>query len=175
MTPQQIVGIAVRLFSLWLILLAIQTAGIAQALSAQGENKALLVLYAVPALVFLVAILLWNFPMMVAHKLVPKTHDGDTLKLPARQATAAAAAILGLWVIIAALPQLMATFGVFFIMSAHDFYGMYFTPDRVHQLAVTVVQVGFGFFLLLKPWYVASRVFPASGDDTPPAESTPES
>lgn len=173
MTPQQFVGLAVRLFSIWLILLTLQTFGIAHALSGQMESKTGLALYAIPVLVLLVAVFLWNFPMAVAHKLVPRTHDANTLKIPVRETVAAASAIIGVWVIIAAFPHLMATFGVFFLTDPREFYGMYFTPERIHQLLTTVVQVGFGFFLIIKPWFIASKVFPAEGK-TPP-ESTPES
>ena len=171
MTPQQIVGIAVRLFSLWLILLTIQTIAIAHNLSSQIEGKAVLALYGVPVLVFLVAILLWNFPMMVAHKLVPRTHDTNTLKIPAREATAAASAIIGLWVLIAALPQAVSIFLLMFLNNSREVYGMFFTSERMHQLLTTLLQVIFGLFLIIKPWYVASKIFRSIDGDASPPES----
>ncbi len=46
---------------------------------------------------FLLALALWFFPMVVAHKLVPRTKFEDVLRIPASQAATVACVIFGLW------------------------------------------------------------------------------
>lgn len=108
MTPQQIIGMASRLFALWLVIMAFQIFGLASLIKAQSGGTASFAMYVMPVLPLLLATLLWFFPMFIAHKLVPRTHDDNTLQMPAREATAAASAIIGIWTIINTLPQIAA-------------------------------------------------------------------
>ncbi len=170
MTPQQIVGLTVRLFSIWLVVIAVQMFAIASAMNEQFRNVGAQALYALPALPLMLAAALWFFPMFVAHKLVPRSHDLNTLKMPAREAAAAAAAIIGIWVIIAALPQIVAAVSLFFFARKDPDFGMYFSPDRIFSLLVVAVQFALGFALVSKPWFVANKVFPSSPIDDRPAQ-----
>jgi hypothetical protein len=159
MTPQQIVGLAVRLFALWLVLIAFQIVALGSAMREQLEGTGSLVIYVMPVVVLLIALCLWLFPMFVAHKLVPKTHDTDTLKIPARHAAAAGAAILGLWAVIVTLPTIIATVSVALTGSHSALYGMYFAPERVVSLLSTAGQFTLGLFLVVKPWFIANKIF----------------
>lgn len=48
----------------------------------------------------LVALLLWNLPMWMAHKLIPKTNHDNHLELPVVEATRVGCCLIGLWVFI---------------------------------------------------------------------------
>jgi hypothetical protein len=107
MTPQQIVGLAVRLFAIWLALTAIQAVGLAMSMEQQPGAAATVAPYGFAALFVVVAIFLWLFPMVVAHKLVPRTRFEDNVRAPANELLFVACVVLGLWVIVArAVPPL---------------------------------------------------------------------
>lgn len=161
MTPQQIVGLAVRIFSIWLIVGAFQTFGIASAMNAQSNHPGATAVYLIVLLPLLLAAFLWLFPMLIAHKLVPRTHDTNTLRMPAREAAAAASAIIGLWLLISVIPQLVANFSVAVFLGGGA-RGVFanFAEDRLYQLVVAIAQCVFGVFLVMKPWFVAGKVFP---------------
>ncbi len=80
--------------------------------------------------------------------------------MPAREATAAASAIIGMWILVAMFPRLVAEGGVMFLGGGVRFMATYFTPDTTVYLITLLLQCAAGFFLLAKPWFVASKVFP---------------
>jgi len=113
MTPQQVVGLFVRLLAVWLAVSGVQVIGIGLALDAQKTQEHTLVPYGISAVLFAVALALWFFPMVVAHKLVPRTHFDNILRPPAEEVAVVACIVLGLWVFVArALPLLTQYFSV---------------------------------------------------------------
>lgn len=97
MTPQQIVGLAVRLFAIWLIFAALQMVGSGISVSNQAGLEPTYGFFVWAALMFLLALALWFFPLVVAHRLIPRTRFEDVLRVPATQAAMVACVILGLW------------------------------------------------------------------------------
>jgi hypothetical protein len=160
MTPQQIIGLAARLFSIWLILISFQMLMIASAMREHLNGEGGHLIYLLPMLPLTCAALLWFFPMFIAHKLVPRSHDDNKLKLPVREALAAASAIIGIWAIVTASPQIMSHVAIL-IYTRHD-YGMenYLTPDRMFSFIAPLAQSLIGFFLVMNPWFVARKIFP---------------
>ena len=98
MTPQQIVGLVVRLFAIWFVVQGLQMIGFGIAIDKQTLDAESLVTFGISAVLFLVAIALWFFPMVVAHKLVPETESCDVLRVPAIGAATVACVVLGLWI-----------------------------------------------------------------------------
>jgi hypothetical protein len=96
MTAQQIVGLAVRLFAIWLVssALGIIEAGMNVNSQPRLETAAF---FAMAGIMFLLAAFLWFCPMLVAHKLIPRTRFDDVLRVPATQVAMIACVILGLW------------------------------------------------------------------------------
>jgi hypothetical protein len=103
MTPQQIVGLSVRLFSIWLLIFALQITGYVSALNNQPGAEPMATQYWLVGFVVLLAILLWFFPMAVAHKLIPKTQYQDTLSLPSQETVHIACVIFALWLFLVKL------------------------------------------------------------------------
>lgn len=160
MTPQQIIGMASRLFALWLVIMAFQIFGLASLIKSQAGVTATFAMYVMPVLPLLLAAFLWFFPMFIAHKLVPRTHDANALRMPAREATAAASAIIGIWTLINTLPHLVAA-GCIVSTGINSYvFASYFNQDRTVQLFTVLFQVALGLFLVLKPWFVAGKIFP---------------
>ena len=107
MTPQQVVALFVRLLAVWIAVSGVQVIGIGLALDAQRAQEHTWVPYGISAVLFLCALALWFFPMAVAHKLVPRTHFDNVLRIPAQEVAVVACVVLGLWVFVArALPSL---------------------------------------------------------------------
>ena len=75
MTPQQIVGMAAKLFAIWLVVIAFQAFAAGLAMKNQMGEAASSLPYLLPALPLLVGVLLWLFPMTIADKLVPRVRD----------------------------------------------------------------------------------------------------
>lgn len=108
MTPQQIVGLSVRLFSIWLVIFAFQFNGYLSTLSKQPGAEPIALQYWLVGFVVVIAILLWNFPMTVAHKLIPKTHYQNTLHIPAQEVVHVACIIFALWLFLVKLLPALA-------------------------------------------------------------------
>jgi hypothetical protein len=97
MTPQQIVGLAVRLFSVWLVFLTLQFVGSGKALNVELGSEAGYAYFIAATVMACLAAVLWFFPMWIAHKLVPRTQFENVLRIPAHQAVTVACVIIGLW------------------------------------------------------------------------------
>ncbi len=80
MTPQQVVGLGVRLFAIWLALVGLPyVIYVPFALARQHVDAGTMWSYLTGTTFFIVAILLWIFPMVVAHRLLPKTTFDNAL------------------------------------------------------------------------------------------------
>src|SRR5467141_1075758 len=95
MTPQQIVGVAVRLFAIWLVITAIQAASTGLGTSAQPGTQSTIAPDVLSALFIVVAILLWLFPPDVAYRLVLRTKVDKWLDVPTQEALVVACVIHG--------------------------------------------------------------------------------
>ena len=163
MTPQQIVGLAARLFAIWLAVLSFQAIGIAQALNSEGGAKsATWVPYLFAALYLGASVFLWFFPMLVGHSLVPRTKFEDTLRVPSQHVVVVACVVLGLAVIVfRALPAISAylSLAAFWIVGGQPLSTL--EPWRHVEGVVGFIQLAIGLLLALKAHAVAAKLLPA--------------
>jgi hypothetical protein len=108
MTPQQIVGLAVRLFSIWLFIFAFQINGYISALNDQPGAEPIPLKYPIVGFVIVISVLLWFFPMAVAHQLIPKTKHENILSIRAQETVHVACVIFSLWLFIVKLLPALA-------------------------------------------------------------------
>lgn len=121
MTPQQIVGLAVRLFAVWLGFNALQMVGNGMSVNNQTGLESASAFFVWAGVMFLLAAFLWFCPMVVAHKLVPRTQFDDVLRVPAHHAATVACVILGLWLfVVRALPGLAYYLSLAIVMRANN-------------------------------------------------------
>jgi hypothetical protein len=157
MSVQQLVGIASRLFAIYMLFVASQTFGIVQTMreSYPATPGSLYLIILVP---LAVGVFLWSCPMLVAHKLVPREKFNDTIDLPARQLVAAGAAIIGIWAVVNALPHIGVVLTA--VLFAGDPYMMrsYFSPDHFIRYAGIALQCAAGLFLVFRSWVVADKI-----------------
>ncbi|MTW13273.1 hypothetical protein GM658_21940 [Pseudoduganella eburnea] len=152
MTPQQFVGTAVRLFSIFLMLVAftsflfVQTAG-----GANGQQA--IYLYLIPLAYLAVSLLLWFFPMTVAHALVPRTSHTNTINLQSREMMIVGSVILGLWAVLASVPQLAS---LFVLVAGNEGALTYLDGGRKVEFLALLLRSLLGFFLIVRPTLVAN-------------------
>jgi uncharacterized membrane protein len=167
MTPQQIVGLAVRLFAIWVWITAFQSFGIARALAEQDRAGTFPLAYVLVGIYGVAGILLWMFPIWIAHRLIPRTSFEDRLRLPARDAVMAACVILGLWVIVVrAIPSLSwyLALAVFWIGNGASLGTM--ESSRHLELVTGVANLIVGFLLVAKYEAIGRLIFPKHGADS---------
>jgi hypothetical protein len=162
MTPQQLIGIAVRLFAAWLVMnsVAYLVAIPSQLSSMQGMPSGSAALsYALAALYLLAAVLLWFFPMVVAHRIL---HE-NRLEVRAQELARVGCALFGLWIFAKSLPSLAWFFFRAYLVvgSASSFSAL--DPQGRLDIAVALFQVALGAFIIWKAGVFATLVMPASG------------
>jgi hypothetical protein len=166
MTPQQIVGLAVRLFAIWLVIMAVQAVGMATAMAEQPGATSTFAPYGFAALFVVVAILLWVFPMVVAHKLVPRTRFEDTLRVPANDLLVVACVVLGLWDIVArAVPAITyyISIAAFWLKNGQPIATL--EESRHIGFLIGLIHLAIGLLLTLRAREVAAYVLPHALND----------
>lgn len=82
MTPQQIVGLGIRLFAIWLFLVGLPYVWYIPSYLARqpidGSGSGSIV---IGFIYIAIAIVLWFFPMVVAHRLIPRTNFDNVLRV----------------------------------------------------------------------------------------------
>ena len=161
MTPQQLVGLGVRLFALWLGLSSVTYLVSALSVPDRPEmagTAALAGLMGAGGL--LVGLVLWFVPMLVAHKLLPRTQHDNHLSFRAHELARVGCSLLGLWLFAKALPPL-----VWFLLRA--FLVVDSGPAFSALSQETKLEVGVGLFealfaviLMLKSGAFARLVAP---------------
>ena len=163
MTPQQIVGLFVRLFAIWLLVQALQMVGYGLAQEKQAANG--ITSFVIAAVLAGSAAALWLFPMAVAHKLIPRTHYSDRVSAPVLDIAAVACVVLGLWVMAAyALPGISPFLAIAIMLkgtqSAWNIDWWYLTA-----FITGVMQLVAALILMLKARPIAAHLlFPKQAD-----------
>lgn len=151
MTPQQIVALAVRLFSIWLALQSLNIISLGNAINMQpglGETNSH---YFMAGFVLFVALLLWLFPLFVAHALIPRTRFDDELRLPLQETVVVACITIGLWVLISQVLPSLAYYLTLIVATLH-------TREKLSgneafefmRLAPIAIQFAVALILMLK-------------------------
>jgi hypothetical protein len=165
MTPQQVVGLAARLFSIWVAITAFQAVAIAEALKSSGGRGPAWVPYFIAAIYLIGALFLWFFPMFTAHKLIPRTKFEEKLRLPAEQVVVVACVVLGLMVIVLrALPPLSAyiSLAVFWVGSGLTLSTL--EASRHLDGLVGAVELLAGVVLITKAHAISGRLMAMPGN-----------
>ena len=109
MHKEQMVGMAVRLFAVFLVVNVVRYAsGLIPYLADSATNK-LSITFLSLAVIFsiLTAALLWLFPLTIASKLIPDVKNTEPSKtLESGEIELVAFSILGLWVLASAIPDI---------------------------------------------------------------------
>lgn len=168
MTPQQLVGLAARLFAIWLCVTAVQAVGIGQAMMAQDRSGAFPLPYVFAGLYLAAGIVLWIFPLWIAHRLIPRTKFEDQLRLPVRDAVMVGCVILGLGLLVVrAIPALSwyISIAAFWLANGQPLTTM--EPARHLELVNGLVNLVVGWLLIAKYDRIGQLILPGSEQDQP--------
>ncbi|MFA7585630.1 MAG: hypothetical protein WCY11_05450 [Novosphingobium sp.] len=107
MANVQIVGLGVRIFTIWLALYVLRHVPSLWSLNTNefGDPKTAVIVLIVGALLVVLIVFLWIFPLTVARKLIPRAALDEPTTLPIDQIQAVGFCLLGLWLIASAVPN----------------------------------------------------------------------
>jgi hypothetical protein len=109
MTPQQLLGTVIRFCSVTLALLSIPyLSGIPSDLRSYGMDGSVSTSFIIGVVYLVVALLAWFFPMLISHKLVPKTAFENRFNTRPDEVATVGVALLGLWKVVDAAPDLVS-------------------------------------------------------------------
>lgn len=172
MTPQQIVGIGIRLVALWLGLLSIRYWGnsLEELFDSSSHD---LVAYILGSAHLLAAVVLWIFPMWIAHRIVPHTRFENHVNVQGMDLARAGCSLVGLvtltiylgdfaWLIFRLRERLLVVEGSTSFWRAIDF------SDKTWLLTL-VVMLTFACLLIFRSADFARLVFRRKADSSPEA------
>ena len=157
MKPQQFVGLSVRLFAIWLLVVAVQLIGVGVALDGQRASGRGFTPYVIALSLVVVALALWRFPLTVAHKLVAPTQVDDNSRMSGVEAATVACIALGFWVFLArAVPALIRLVSIA-SLTLGDNQPLSIAQDPLLSLSIeSAVDLGAAFVLTFKARRVAA-------------------
>lgn len=143
MPTVQIIGVVVRLFAVWLASWGLRTMPTFWIYNSPDVSFSMRMYVLITAVVMLlIAALLWTFPLTVAGKLVPGGSSTDHPTLSVEQLETTGAALLGIWVLIDAVPNCGYAIVAFSMRSAPLDGNAYTTIVRL------ILEIGIGVWLL---------------------------
>jgi hypothetical protein len=165
MTPQQLVGLGVRLFAVWLAIASVAywvTIPATLLASANLGNTPNIVSYAIGVAYVAAALLFWLFPMAIAHKLLPRTQYQNRLSAEPHELAKVGSALLGLWLITKAAPTLVwLIFRSFLFMESSAAFSS-ITPDAKLEISIALFELLLAVVLIVKAGAFAHLVVPVA-------------
>ncbi len=164
MTPQQILAIGIRLFSLWLILGSVKyLVGLPSSMVGSTFPDSVPVSYAIGIGYLIVAALLWFFPMWFAHKIAPRTRFENHINVQGLELARVGCALIGLYFFFhAAADIIWVVFWAFLTTSSGAVFQM-LPADSKLNFAVAFFEVVFASILIFRAGDLARLVFRKKG------------
>lgn len=149
MTNAQIVGLGVRLFSIWLALYVLSVLPNMWSFAGRGlgDSAGAGIVGLVLVLMAAAALLLWMFPLTVARKLIPRTALDQPTLLPFEQVQSVGFSLLGLWCLADAIPKVL-WWCVTIYHSTRPEPRLVLEPANYASLAQTIAELVIGIWLL---------------------------
>jgi hypothetical protein len=151
MTAQQIVGLAVRLFAIWLLLSAVQAIDFGVSLNRTAGAEPTWAPFAFASAFVVFAILLWLFPMTVAHRLIPRTKFENVLHIPGQEVVVVACIVFALWIFcVRVLPGLGYFISLVSFLIKNNQSTSSLNETQFVRLVPTLVDLAVAIFLALR-------------------------
>jgi hypothetical protein len=160
-TAQQLIGVGVRLFAVWLALTSFpylvtipgQLAG-----SPGLPGGAPTVSYGIGIVYLLAAVALWVFPLVVANRLLPRSRHTNHLTFQAHDLARVGCSLLGLWFFAKALPNLAwFLFRAFLFAGSSSNYTALDSQARL-DLAMAAFELAFAVLVIARAGAFATLV-----------------
>lgn len=151
MPKEQIVGIAVRLFAVFLALYTLRYASSMLPYAAAPPPNSISFWFIGTLALFpiLAAVLLWFFPLTVATRLIPDIKAKETsTSLGAGDVEVVAFSVMGLWVLTTAIPDIFYWVTFVYRVESAGVGSPELSPENIGNIVATVVEFVIGFWLL---------------------------
>jgi hypothetical protein len=151
MTKEQVLGLAVRLFAIFLFVYGLRSlTGVIQlAETASGYSGIWWVAVSYLVIFVCIALMLWFFPVTVARKILPKDDrkTGET-EISLKDIDVVAYSILGVWLLATTIPDVIYWL---LVLATLEHKGLipYMTHSRLASVIATIIQFGIGIWLML--------------------------
>ena len=157
MTVQQVIGLFVRLVALYFASMVLGTLSGAFGIADMGLNSATMI---ITALIYAaLAYFLWAFPMMIAHRILPRTNGTEKIITNNNQLAVAGVALIGLFLFVQVFPSFIGQFNYAFIMQKEAggsvFDMMVLDEERKIKLLSMVFELILAIILMLNARKVA--------------------
>lgn len=150
MKKEEIVGLAVRMFAIYIAISTLGNLGNLIAFSKMGATQEVTFGFLAPAvgIPLVVAVLLWLFPLTIARKLLPKTTEETPGKSQVTLAEyqAVAFSVLGMWLLAEYIPTVFYWFGYARYLNSHPDVSL--TLKEYGKVASTFGGIIIGLWLL---------------------------
>ena len=149
MANVQIVGLGVRIFTIWLALYVLRHVPSLWSLNTTefGDPKTAVIVLIVGAVLVILIVLLWMFPLTVARKLIPRTVLDQPTTLPIDQVQSVGFCLLGLWLIASAVPNVFF-WVVMVYQSTRPESLLSLEPRNYASMTYTVTEFAIGVWLV---------------------------
>lgn len=149
LSPNQVVALAARLFAIWLAVSSFQLAGLDVAMSGNPVS-AQIVLILIALAMAAVAILIWRYPIAVAHTLL-KDLKPSTTNLGTDDLALVACIVLGLWLFVASvLPALLRQLSMVTIIFSSGFNLESLQTRGLVTLVIALVNAAISWVLIFR-------------------------
>lgn len=150
MTPQQYIGLGLRVFAVWLAVSSLRNfVALPAALEGAGRGE-MAVAFVVPIACAALAVALWLFPMWAATKLLPGAKSHEPLGLAPFDLAKIGSALIGLWIFSQAfLDTSWYILSALLVSGSQSFVGGLDSNAKL-QFAIAVVALAFGAALVFK-------------------------
>lgn len=151
------------MFAIWLVMSSVAYFAVIpdQLSNSPGlDNGATAVSYVIAMAYLLGALLLWFFPMVIAHRLVPKTQHDNRLSFQAQELARVGCGLMGLWVFAKTLPTLTwFIFRAFLLAGSASSFSTLDSQAKL-DIAVAAFELAFAVILIVKADTFAKIVVP---------------
>lgn len=151
MHKEQVVGIAVRLFAIFIGLYTLRhvITLIPHVSAPPPNNFSLMFIFLLATPLMLAAILLWRFPLVVAAKIIPDVRTKNLVTpLNADSIGIVAFSVMGLWVLATAVPDIVYWITFIYRIKSIEIGNPTLPPEKIAGLVSTIVELAIGFWLL---------------------------
>lgn len=168
MTPQQIVALGIRLVSIVAAILCVRYLAWALSMANQPGLAPYVIRlsYLVGALGVVATVCLWFFPMVIAHKIVPRTRFENHLKLGLLDAARVGCCLIGLWFFVQALPNILWFFFAALANAGEQSFIASLDESERITLAMYMCQIAIAATLVFKSDWFAKLVLRVQAEES---------
>jgi Sec-independent protein secretion pathway component TatC len=158
MTAQQILGLLVKLFAIWIVVTfmygIVYLTGVAQC---NADITTYLYLALLMSLVVGIAAFLWLCPMFVAQKLIPNSNQDNILTVAPLELASVGCFIIGLFAVINSLPRFASSILIAFIHINQGDRLQDFPPNEIIEILALTVLFAIGVYLVKNCRYIPAK------------------